>query len=399
MLRLTPLLFCLLLTSPLYAADLAYFDLKAAPESLLATYVDAEGAARLQGVRRVVVPQFRVEFQVRAESSASDGRYLGGGQHASASNSAYVHLKGVDDALLQKLTDQAYATFLRDMAAQGVEVIGPEKLAEVPAYEPILRVGKASGESLETKDSISRFFAPTGGRVYALLRRSDKDRQGFGSSLATGFSDAQKEIPNAELALAKHYNAPCMKVLLTVSPARVKAGASAGGGIIGAAVSLMSSSEVRPGMTVTEESRFVFRSAEHSVNDFKMFGGKRFFGKKVRDFTEEGDSAIFLKQDVRVADSVSLSGMQETTSGYNKLSNALAPLTALTLGVSSKHVEYTVEADPALFEQVVGAEIQAANRLLITRLRQVSDGVGVQAEPNQVAEKSGGESSSGLLGF
>lgn len=371
-------LLCLSLALPAQAADpLDYFDLKAAPEAQMAAYVEVDGGARLKDVRRVVVPQFRVEFQVRAESSASDGRYLGGGNHVSASSTAHVYLKGLDDALMQKITDQAYATFVQDMAARGIEVIGPDKLAAEPEYEPVLRVGKASGETLETKDSISRFFAPAGGRVYALLRRTDKDRQGFGSGLATGFADMQKEIPKAELALAKKYGAPCLKVLLTVSPARVRASAAAAGGLIGAAVSLMSSTEIKPGLTVTEESRLVFRSANHSENDFKMFGGKRFFGKKVRDFSEEGDSAVYLKQDVRVADAISAKGMEDTTSGLNKVGNALAPVLALTLGVSGKHEEYSIEADPILFERVAGEELAAANRMLIARFSQAADGIGV----------------------
>lgn len=386
-------LLCLALALPARAADeLSYFDLKAPPEAQMTSYVEVEGGARLKGVRRVVVPQFRVEFQVRAESSASDGRYLGGGSHASASSSAYVHLKGLDDALMQKITDQAYAAFVQDMNARGIEVIGPDRLAAEPEYEPVLRVGKASGESLETKDSLSRFFAPTGGRVYALLRRTDQDRQGLGSGFATAFADMQKEIPKAELALAKKYGAPSLKVLLTVSPARVRASAAAGGGLIGAAVSLMSSTEIKPGLTVTEESRLVFRSAGHSENDFKMFGGKRFFGKKVRDFSEEGDSAVYLKQDVRVADAISQKGMADTTSGLNKVGNALAPVLALTLGVSGKHEEYTIEADPALFERVAGAELAAANRMLIARFREASDGIGVEAAPAAATGTAAAES-------
>jgi hypothetical protein len=320
-----------------------------------------------------VVPQFRIEYQMRAESTGSN-------------NSAYVNLKGLDDALLQRLTDQAYAAFVQDMTAHGVEVIGPDKLAGDAEYEPVLRVGKASGETLETKDSISRFFAPSGGRVYQLLRRTDKDRQGFGSGFSTAFSDMQKEIPQAELALAKKYDAPSMKVLLTVAPARVTAGAQAGGGIIGAAVLALSSAEVKPGLAVTEESRMVFRSPAHSVNDFKMFGGSRFFGSKVRDFTEEGDSALFLKEDVRVSEAISQQDMQDTTSGYNKVSNVLGPVMALTLGVSGgKHSEYTIDADPALFEQVAGAEIRAANRMLIIRFREAA--AGVKPEP---ADKQAG---------
>lgn len=379
-------LLCLTLVQPGRAADeLGYFDLKAPAETQMATYVEVEGGAMLKDVRRVVVPQFRVEFQVRAESSAADGRYLGGGNHVSASSTAYVHLTGLDDALMQRITDQAYAVFVKDMAARGIEVIGLDKLAAEPEYEPMLRVGKASGETLETKDSLSRFFTPAGGRVYTLLRRTDKDRQGFGSGLATGFADVQKEIPKAELALAKKYGAPCLKVLLTVSPARVRASAAAAGGLIGAAVSLLSSTEVKPGLTVTEESRLVFRSAGHSENDFKMFGGKRFFGSKVRDFSEEGDSAIYLKQDVRVADAISAKGMEDTTSGYHKVGNVLAPVLALTLGVSGKHEEYTIEADPVLFERVAGEELAAANRMLIANLRQASDGIGMESVPSSAA--------------
>ena len=85
------------------ADELAYYDLKGDPAAQAATWVDAEGVEKLAGLRRVVIPQFRIEFQLRAEASASDGRYLGGGQHASASNSAYVHLKGIDDPALVAL--------------------------------------------------------------------------------------------------------------------------------------------------------------------------------------------------------------------------------------------------------------------------------------------------------
>jgi hypothetical protein len=83
--------------------------------------------------------------------------------------------------------------------------------------------------------------------------------------------------------------------------------------------------------------------------------------------------------------------MVETTDDLNKLTNALAPVLALTLGVSSKHNEYTVEADPAMFEQVAGEELRAANCMLIARFRQAADGIGV--EPAK-ARESAGESSS-----
>lgn len=366
--RLPVFALCAALSLPAVADDSPYFDLKASPESQMGEYLEMDGADKLKGLTRVLVPQFRVEFQMRAESSASDSRYFGGGS-ASASNSVHVYLKGVDNPLLQQITDGAYARFVADMAAQGIEVIGPDKLAAEPEYAPILSKGKASPAELSTKDSISLFFAPTGGRVYTLLRQTDKDRQGFVSGFSTAFEDGNKEIPKAELALSKKYGAPCLKVLLTMTPARVHASAAAAGGIIGAAASLLTSSDIKPGLTLAEESRMVFRSADHSANDFKMFGGKRFFGKKVRDFTQEGDSVIFLKQDVRVAEPVSDKGLVDTTSGLDKVTNALSPVLALTLGVSAKHEEYEVQADPARFEQVAGEELTATTRMMLAQLR------------------------------
>lgn len=376
----------LLLTAPIaLAADPAYFDLNQPAATQAAQYVELDNPAKLAGVGKLVIPQFRIEFQTRAEASSASGGYRGG----SGSASAHVHLKGLDDALFQKVTDYAYASFKAKLAAAGLEAIGPESLAEEAEYQPILKVGKPSPAELETKDSVSRFFAPAGGRVYTLLRQTDKDRQGFMSGLSSGFEDTGKELPKAELALARKFNAPCLKVLLTVRPAQVNAGAIGGGGLIGAvgAAVNLAGEKAQPGLTLTEESRFVFRSAEHSENDFKMFGGKRFFGNKVRDFSQEGDSAIFLKKDVIVAESISDGGLQETTSAARKVGNVLAIATALTLGVSDQHHEYTVDAHPDKFVAVVTRELDAAFDMLIARLieaRQTT--VTPAADPGKAAE-------------
>lgn len=369
----------LLLAAPFaLAADPAYFDLNQPAAVQAAQYIESDNPAKLANLAKVVIPQFRIEFQTRAEASNSASSYRSG----SGSASAHVHLKGLDDALFQKITDYAYASLKAKLAAAGIEAVGPEALAEEAEYQPILKVGKASPAELETKDSLSRFFAPTGGRVYTLLRQTDKDRQGFMSGLSSGFEDTGKELPKAELALAKKFGAPCLKVLLTVRPAQVSTSAIAAGGLIGAvgaAVNLVGD-KAQPGLTLTEESRFVFRSAEHSENDFKMFGGKRFFGNKVRDFSQEGDSAIYLKKDVIVAEAISDSGLQETTSAARKVGNVLSIATALTLGVSDQHHEYTVEADPDKFVAVVSRELDVALDMLIARLAEARQAAALAKE-------------------
>lgn len=376
-----------------------YFDAKATPAQQIASYVDASGTEKLKGVKRVLVPQFRVEFQLRTEVSKNvSQRNAASGFTAQRNVSVYLHLKGIEDAQLQKITDLAYQNFLKSMAAAGIEVIGPDKLANEPEFAAVEKLGKASPAVLETGDGISHFFAPNGGKVYTLLRQTDQSRQGFGSGLSTGFEDMARELPKAELALSKKYDAPCMKVLLTIAPGQAEVSGWNGVGILGDAVTLVNgTAEVLPALTMLEESRIVFRSVNHSESDSKMFGGKTFFGAKVRDFTQEGDTAIFLKKPLLVADQISTKKMEETTGAAAQVMNAATTInkvekvgglmgalggfvpfggalaqTAQVAEVTGNHDhhEFTVEADPKLFEAAATHEIGLTVQLMLDKTLQ-----------------------------
>jgi len=392
-----------LFSSSVWAIDESpYFDSKATPEQQITAYVDAVGTDKLKGVKRVLVPQFRVEFQLRSEVSKNvSERNVGSGFVAQRNVSVYLLLKGVEDAQLQRITDLAYQDFLKQMAAAGIEVIGPDKLASEPEFAAVEKLGKASPAVLETKDGISHFFAPNAGKVYTLLRRTDQDRQGFGSGLSSGFEDMTRELPKAELALSKKYDAPCMKVLLTIAPGQAEVSGWNGIGILGDAVTLVNgTAEVLPALTMLEESRIVFRSANHSESDSKMFGGKSFFGTKVRDFTQEGDSAIFLKKPLLIADQVSTKKMEETTGAGAQVMNAATTVNKVSkvgglLGAfggfvpfggalaqtaqvaqvaevtgNHDHHEFTIEVDPELYEKAASHEIALAVQLMLMKTTQ-----------------------------
>jgi hypothetical protein len=382
--------------------DNPYFDVKVTPEQQIANYVDAAGLEKLKGIKRVLVPQFRVEFQLRTEVSKNvSERNVSSGFTAQRNVSVYLHLKGLDDAQLQRITDVAYQNFQKQMAAAGIEVIGPDKLASEPEFAAVLKMGKSSPAVLETKDGISHFFAPYGGKVYTLLRSTDQDRQGMGSGWATNFEDMAKEMPRAELALSKKLAAPCMKILLTIAPGQASVSGWNGIGILGDAVTLVNgTAEVLPALTMLEESRIVFRSENHSATDSKMFGGKTFFGSKVRDFSQEGDSAIFLKKPLLIADQISTKKMEETTGAGAQVMNAATTVNKVSKvgglmgafggfvpfgGVLAQtaqvaqvaevtgnhdHHEYTVEADPRLFETAASHEIGLAVQLMLDKLKQ-----------------------------
>ena len=394
--RLLALLLLTVFSTHVFAEDESKFlDQRATAESQAENYIDMEGVDKLKGVKKVVVPQFRVEFQLRTEA---------GGRNSNRSASVYLHLKGIDDAAMQGITDAAYQDFVKQMNAAGIEVIGPDKVASEPEFSAVSTKAQASPVALETKDGISHFFAPNGGKVYMLLRRSDQDRQGFGSALATGFADLTRELPNAELALAKKYQAPCMKVLLTIAPGQASVSAWNGVGLIGDAVTLATgTSDVLPALTMLEESRIVFRSQDHSASDSKLFGGQRFFGQKVRDFSEEGDSAIYLKKPLLIADQISLKKMEDTTGVGSQALNAATTVNkaakvggflgalggfvpfggsiaavgnvaqAAEVTGNQDHHEYTIEADPKLFAEAVDHEIRAATRMMLVRFKQASD--------------------------
>jgi hypothetical protein len=129
-----------------------------------------------------------------------------------------------------------------------------------------------------------------------------------------------------------------------------------------------------------------------------MFGGSRFFGQKVRDFSQEGDSAIYLKKPLLVADPISNKKMEETTGlgsqalnatatvgkaanvagmlgalgGFVPFGGALAPAAqvAQVANVTGKHEhrEYTIEAAPELFETAASHEITSTLALFLAKL-------------------------------
>ena len=77
---------------------------------------------------RVAVSGFRVVFVTHNEARAFVGAtYLPGGvETGSARAKMEVDLRGVDDATLQAITDQAYNTFLEQLKAAGREVVVPD---------------------------------------------------------------------------------------------------------------------------------------------------------------------------------------------------------------------------------------------------------------------------------
>jgi hypothetical protein len=104
------------------------FELQTAPETLAKDYLKLDKLEPLKGMKRVAFPAFQVEFELESnESATSVARQFGEGGGAQASVSTRYFLKGVDDALCQKVTDQLYASVTAQFQAAGLRGRGPRR--------------------------------------------------------------------------------------------------------------------------------------------------------------------------------------------------------------------------------------------------------------------------------
>ena len=109
---------------------------------------------------RVAVAGFRVVFVTHNEARAFvRASYLPGRDTGSARAKMEVDLKGVDDATLQAITDQAYALFLDQLKAAGREVV---PLSEMQASFAAFKSTPAGPQEVTSGYLRGKAFSPTG---------------------------------------------------------------------------------------------------------------------------------------------------------------------------------------------------------------------------------------------
>jgi len=109
---------------------------------------------------RVAVGGFRVVFVTHNEARAFvRASYLPGRDTGSARAKMEVDLKGVDDATMQAITDQAYKTFIEQLKAAGREVITADQMQ--PSYAAF-KVNPAVPQEVKTGLLRGLAFSPTG---------------------------------------------------------------------------------------------------------------------------------------------------------------------------------------------------------------------------------------------
>jgi hypothetical protein len=178
----------------------------------------------LKGKSMLALGAFRVAF-VTQDAAAAVSRGIFGGSAAKIS----AELTGVDRALMQKISDEVYADFLRQAAARGYTVIESSSLLKTSAAYAAL----TPAENFST-GRLGTFVIPTGQRSVTMpsdaRAREDKGTGGFAARLNM-LSDQTAKSPayDAFPVAAEQAGAPILAVTIAVNFANFKASSSLGG--------------------------------------------------------------------------------------------------------------------------------------------------------------------------
>ncbi|HEX8255983.1 MAG TPA: hypothetical protein VF846_22780 [Thermoanaerobaculia bacterium] len=120
--------------------------------------VDVKSIRGARGAKRVAVPGYRVIFTTRTKVVARAEDWLGsvGNQRSSGSKATMeVVLGNVDFATVQAIADAAYADFIEELKAGGIEVVPLESVLKSAAFQKMKMTG-STAEKPYTKRSRDR---------------------------------------------------------------------------------------------------------------------------------------------------------------------------------------------------------------------------------------------------
>src|SRR5688500_15548264 len=147
---MTKLLLLLSLSLSAFAispADVATTDIR--------KLVDVKSIRGAKGSKRVAVPGYRVIFTTRSKVVARAEDWLGGvggGSSSGAKATMEVVLGNVEVQTLQAIADAAYADFIDELKAGGIEVVPLETITAAPSYQK-LKITGSTADKPYTKES------------------------------------------------------------------------------------------------------------------------------------------------------------------------------------------------------------------------------------------------------
>lgn len=294
----------------------------------------------LKGIKRVAVPVFAVEF-ITADNVSAQTSSFGSSSGGRASMTSYYKLLGVGEAEFQAITNALYLSFLADLKASGVEVLGASQITVAPSYSKLM----ATGSPAPIKNDSSMMLSPPGLGIYGFSKvgggNSAKGKSIFGalSDMGSGFS-AVGAIGDT-IQLAAELESSIIEVRMRVSFAQLT---NENKGFFGA----MSNT--------ARTSAKVFPSIDNVMMGVQS-GPLR--------------STVTMKHILNL-DGSAFADVREKAATAGDVAGAVAVgLLKLAIGGkdSSETKEREVVADPAKYQQVVTAGLNSATQMLVARMK------------------------------
>ena len=163
--------------------------------------VDVKSIKGAKGTKRVAVPGYRVIFTTRSKVTANAEDWLGGvggGKSSGAKASMEVVLGNVDFATLQKITDAAYADFIDDLKAGGLEVVPLETITASPSFAKMKMTGSTADKpyTKRSRDAKTHYLvtSPTAIPLWFTNWDGDISDQGMGQTNIKAIMSMAKEL-------------------------------------------------------------------------------------------------------------------------------------------------------------------------------------------------------------
>ena len=294
----------------------------------------AEGQA-LKGIKRVAVPLFSIDFVTADSEKAETSGFAAAGRATSIS--AYK-LKGVNQPDFQALTDAAYARFMADLQAAGIETVPADRLQASPTYRKLV----ASGKPAPVLRDDGMMLAPAGMALYGFSQAaSGGSKPGLFNALSTmGSSFAAVGSAFDTIELAKELEASVVEVQLLVQFVQL----------------------------TNENKGFLGRLAGSATVSAKVYPSIASASYSVQSATR---GSLTLKQPLALDPAVFTEVRSAPTTAMDVAGTVVAGLIGLATRSSNSvsAEEKEAVADPVRYSATVGQGLSTVNQMFVQRLR------------------------------
>lgn len=274
----------------------------------------------------VVIPRFRIGYVTQTKAGAQAMAALDS-DRGTATVRVSTQLQGVDDALLQAITDATYARFVAALQAKGWNVVTPDQLVSKSA---LVAEVAAKKQAMPLDVNGLRIFLPSGHPVYY-----GSMEQGGLAGTASLFSGSNAEMIHQKL-LAEQ-KASILSVDLTVDFTRYLTD----GGMLARSAEV----QVKPVLSVAPGSRLTFLA--------------------VKDLNRVGIGGITIGPGELVV-KAPIESDQSFGPMTEEASTAADVISAAFL--NQERGRYVVQADPAQYRAVTTSLLDATTDMMVAEL-------------------------------